>query len=125
MLSRPKGLDDRVLLDALERGWALRSASASYLPVGAGSHHWRVVDVDGAGWFVTVDDLDARREDPRESRREVFDRLATALGTAHELRGRGARFVVAPISSCDGDVLRAVGEQWAVAVYPLVDGEAF
>jgi spectinomycin phosphotransferase/16S rRNA (guanine(1405)-N(7))-methyltransferase len=125
MLSRPEGLDDRVLVDALERDWALRPTSASYLPVGAGSHHWRVVDVDGGGWFVTVDDLDARREDPDESRSEVFERLATALGTARGLRERGARFVVAPIPSCEGGVLRAVGDQWAVAVYPLVDGEAF
>lgn len=125
MLSPPEGLDDRVLLGVLDEGWSLRSTSAAYLPVGAGSYHWRVDDLDAGDWFVTADDLDARREDPRESRKEVFDRLSAALGAAHALWEHGAHFVVAPVSSSDGEVLRAVGEQWAVAVYPRIDGEAF
>ena len=56
MLSRPEGLDERALLAELEEGWAIRTASASYLPLGAGSHHWWVEDIDARAWFVTVDD---------------------------------------------------------------------
>jgi spectinomycin phosphotransferase/16S rRNA (guanine(1405)-N(7))-methyltransferase len=125
VLSRPVGLDDGVLLDALEESWALRPTSASYLRVGAGSYHWRVDDLDGASWFVTVDDLDAGRESPGQSRNDVLDRLAAALGAAFALSERGARFVVAPTASRDGDVVRVVGGRWAVAVYPLIAGEAF
>ncbi len=125
MLSRPEGLDERALLAELEEGWAIRTASASYLPLGAGSHHWRVEDIDARAWFVTVDDLNARRNDPTESRIAVFDRLAAALGAAHALSERGARFVVAPVPARAGEVLRAIGEEWAVGVYPMIEGETF
>ncbi|MEY2460138.1 MAG: spectinomycin phosphotransferase [Acidimicrobiaceae bacterium] len=125
MLSRPEGLEDADLLDALEASWALRSISVSYLAVGAGSHHWHVTDVDARSWFVTVDDLDVRRDDRDASRSDVFDRLAAALGTAHALRESGARFVAAPIASIGGEVVRVVDDRWAVAVYPLIDGESF
>ena len=125
MLSRPEGLGERALLAELEEGWAIRTASASYLPLGAGSHHWWVEDIDARAWFVTVDDLNARRNDPTESRIAVFDRLAAALGVAHALSERGARFVAAPVPARAGEVLRVIGEEWAVAVYPMIDGETF
>lgn len=125
MLSRPEGLDDELLIAALQRGWSLATASLSYLAVGAGSHHWSVVDADDVTWFVTLDDFEERRDDPSESDAEVFDRLAAALQTAYALHETGATFVVAPRPSRDGSVLRPVGDRWSVAVFPFVEGEKF
>jgi spectinomycin phosphotransferase/16S rRNA (guanine(1405)-N(7))-methyltransferase len=125
VLTQPVDLNESALVDLLARAWGLRSTATAYLPVGAGSHHWRVEDVGGLLWFVTVDDLDARRHDSSESRSEVFDRLGAALAAAHALRETGAEFVVAPIAAGDGEVLHRVDERWAVAVYPMVVGETF
>src|SRR6476661_8378469 len=76
MLTRPVDLSDAALADVLGDGWDLRVTSMTYLPIGAGSHHWGVDDRDGRSWFVTVDDLDARMHDPSESRSMVFERLS-------------------------------------------------
>jgi spectinomycin phosphotransferase len=125
VLTRPRDLSEPALGDLLAEAWTLRSTSMAYLPIGAGSHHWGVDDVNGRSWFVTVDDLDARRHDPSESRSMVFDRLAAALTAAHAVHEAGAAFVVAPIPARDGEVLRRLTDRWAVAVYPKVVGEAF
>jgi spectinomycin phosphotransferase/16S rRNA (guanine(1405)-N(7))-methyltransferase len=97
----------------------------SYLAVGAGSHHWRVDDRDDRTWFVTVDELDARRDDPGESRSEVFDRLTAALASAHALAAAGAEYVVAPIAARTGSVVHRLGDEWTLAVYPMIDGGTF
>ncbi len=110
---------------ALERGWGIAATSMSYLAVGAGSHHWCVVDRRDRTWFVTVDELDARRNDPGESRPQVFNRLTAALTTAHALEGDGADYLVAPIAGRTGGVVHRLGDEWALAVYPMVDGETF
>ena len=125
MLTRPVDLSEPALGVLLAEAWGLHSTSMAYLPIGAGSHHWRVEDVDGRPWFVTVDDLDAGRHDPSESQAMVFDRLGAALAAAHALHETGVEFVVAPIAARAGEVLRRLAERWAVAVYPMVVGEAF
>lgn len=110
---------------ALERGWGIEATSISYLPVGAGSHHWRVADRQDRTWFVTVDELRVRRADPGESCTEVFDRLNAALATAHALAQAGADYVVAPIAARAGEVVVRLDDEWAMAVYPRVEGETF
>lgn len=104
--------------------------SIDYLPVGAGSHHYRAIDTDGRVWFVTVDalvvklfgvmgptyspwlevDLDA-----------AFDVLDRAFRTAVALRRAGLEFVHAPIAQSDGEVLVRLGD-YAVSVFPFIDG---
>jgi spectinomycin phosphotransferase len=123
--SRPAGLSDANLAIALEHGWEIAPVSMAYVPVGAGSHHWRVDDRRGRMWFVTVDELDVRREHHEETRADVFDRLTAAFSTAHALAQAGADFVVAPIAAFDDLVLHVADDQWAVAVFPLIDGETF
>lgn len=121
MFTRPDDLPDSALLDVLRSGWALQPWSVEYLAVGFGSHHWRA-NVDGGAWFVTVDDLTTRVQSALESPDDVFGRLRAALVTARAVYANGATFVVAPIATVDGDVLRRFAERYAVAVYPYVDG---
>jgi spectinomycin phosphotransferase/16S rRNA (guanine(1405)-N(7))-methyltransferase len=125
MRSQPAGLAECDLATALESTWGIATVSMSYLPVGAGSHHWRVDDRDERTWFVTVDELDARRDFPTEPRSGVFDRLTAALSTAHALAEGGAGYVVGPIAGRAAAVVHLLDDQWAVAVYPMIAGETF
>src|ERR1700680_3634579 len=104
MLARPENLSDAVLVETLLTGWDLNVRSLEYRPVGFGSHHWAASDTSGDRWFVTVDDLRAKRHSPNEPADAVFERLRAALATAHALRVGGMTFVVAPLSARDGVV---------------------
>jgi spectinomycin phosphotransferase/16S rRNA (guanine(1405)-N(7))-methyltransferase len=125
VLTVPQGLDESVLAGAVERGWGLRVASMSYLAVGWGSHHWEVAGEDGARWFVTVDEVANKRVSGRESLDEGFGRLVASLRAAVDLRAAGREFVVAPALAGHGEPVLRLGERFAVAVYPFVDGESF
>ena len=52
----PRNFDRDALVSTL-RAWELSVTSISYLPVGAGAHHYLAVDSGGQRWFVTVDGL--------------------------------------------------------------------
>ena len=75
MLMRPTGLPDAALVDALAAEWELPVVSLEYLTIGFGSHHWRAVDTDDRPWFVTVDDVVAKRRARDEDATTVFERL--------------------------------------------------
>ena len=124
MLSVPGDLDESALAPALRSGWKLNVVSMSYLPVGWGSHHWDVHDRDGMRWFVTVDELENKRVSGDESVADGFARLRAALRSAVALRDAGCEFVVAPAPARDGEPVVRVGERFAVAVYPFVDGRS-
>jgi spectinomycin phosphotransferase len=117
----PDDFDARAVSDCLAEGWCFAVEAADYLPVGAGSYHWVVSDVEGNRRFVTVDDLDAK---PwlGETRDSVFDGLRRAFDTAAALRGLS--FVVAPISTRRGETLCRVGSRHTIALFPFVDGHA-
>jgi spectinomycin phosphotransferase len=126
--TEPVDLDRGTVVAAL-RSWELTVDSMSYLAVGAGSHHYRVVDTDGRNWFVTVDqllvklfgmmgptyaawlevDLDA-----------AFDALDRAFRAAFVLRSSGLEFVHAPVSRANGEVVHRIGD-YAVSVFPFID----
>lgn len=114
MFARPTDLADAEVTDALSDGWDLGVVALDYRAVGFGSHHWSVTDGAGRQWFATVDDVDTSG---------AFDRLRAALLTAYAARDGGAAFVVAPVPSRAGDVVRRMGERYAIALYPHVDGE--
>jgi spectinomycin phosphotransferase/16S rRNA (guanine(1405)-N(7))-methyltransferase len=97
----------------------------AYRPVGFGSHHWEVVDVEGARWFVTVDELETKRHALSEPLSAAHYRLRAALATATSLRESGRAFVVAPLSTRDGEPLARVDDRFGVALYPFVDGRSF
>ncbi|MEV6814474.1 phosphotransferase [Micromonospora sp. NPDC051296] len=119
MRERPAGLRESELIAALTEVWGVEVRSAEYLPVGAGSYHWSVVDQRGTARFVKVDDLgveDAGRD-------EAFDRLGGSFATALALhRHAGLDFVVAPIPTVTGAVLWRLTARYAVSLFPLVTG---
>jgi hypothetical protein len=125
VLTVPQGLDEGVLAAAVERGWGLRVASMRYLAVGWGSHHWEMAAEGGARWFVTVDEVANKRVSRSESLDDGFGRLLVSLRAAVELRAAGCEFVLAPAPAGDGEPVLRLGERFAVAVYPFVDGESF
>ncbi len=122
MFTRPDDLTDSDVASALIEGWSVVADDIEYAAVGFGSHHWRIT-ADGVRWFVTVDDLDAKRRDESETRHDAASRLSAALTGAHLLRDAGLRFVIAPVPSRSGSVVQSIGDRYAVALYRHVDGE--
>jgi hypothetical protein len=124
---RTTPVDVRVeqLQTALFRGWGLRADSLEHLPVGGGSHHWRVVDPGGRPHFVTVDDLD-HKEWLGDRRADVFAGLITALEVSGRLRRvAGLRFVVAPVPARDGAMACRLDDRYTVSVFPFLPGDSF
>jgi spectinomycin phosphotransferase len=125
MRSAPADLTPARLEEALADAWGLRAASMTYVPEGGGSHHWTVMDRTGQNHFVTVDDLDTK-DWMADTRDAVFQGLASALRTAATLRdGANLTFVVAPVPTLDGHLLRRIDDHYAVAVYPYLTGRSF
>jgi aminoglycoside phosphotransferase (APT) family kinase protein len=125
MLTPPAGLPEAALAPMLERWWGVAAASVKYQAVGWGSHHWEVTDTAGRRWFLTVDELEAKRLSAREPLTAGFGRLRAALAAAMDLRACGATFVVAPVATVDGAPLARVSDGFGAAVYPFIDGERF
>jgi spectinomycin phosphotransferase len=122
--SEPRDLDRAALADALERHWGIRAELLEYLPIGFGSHHWEAVGADGSRWFVSADDPRAGHHAGR-SPDEVFAVLDRAFRTAAGLRDNaGLEFVLAPIPSGGGPVLRRLDPRYAIRVEPFVAGTA-
>ena len=125
MLSPPPDLALDALAGALTRQWGVAVRSVDYLAVGFGSHHWTVTDPAGGGWFVTVDDLAARRRSDADSPDDVCARLGRALGAARALRDTGETFVLAPVLTAGGGTVARLTDRYAASLYPLVEGESF
>lgn len=121
MFTRPPELTDAQLVAELAQHWVVRADRLEYVALGFGSHHWRVAAGDRM-WFVTVDDLDAKLRSNDETRDDAFHRLRAALLTARSLADHGMAFVIAPVATTGGDVLRRVDDRFVVALYAHVDG---
>jgi spectinomycin phosphotransferase len=120
----PEAASDRQLLSALSSRWGLRADRVRYVPEGAGSYHWRVDAAGQPGYFVTVDDLDTKPWISAE-RQAAFEGLAVAYGTARALeRDAGLPLAVGPVPASDGAVIVRLSDQYALAVFPLVEGVA-
>lgn len=124
MFTRPPGLADSLIVDALAAHWGFDVSSVEYAPVGFGSHHWRTRG-GSREWFVTVDDLDAKRRDRTDTISTARDRLIAALEAARVLAAAGLEFVVAPTSARHGSVACDLTPGYLAAVYPYVAGETF
>lgn len=125
MLTPPHGFAEEELVSTLARSWNLVAASVTYRPVGFGSHHWQIGDIDETRWFVTVDELATKRHSIDDPLDTAFDRLRAALAAAMGLRDAGRTFVVAPVPTCDGEPVARLAEGLAVAVYPFIEGQSF
>jgi len=123
VFTRPADFADSRLADALMSGWNLKSEDLDYAPVGFGSYHWWLAAA-GEKWFVTVDDLQAKRTNETEAFDGPRTRLTAALTTARLLNDAGLDFVVGPVPTGTGEVLYLVDERYAAAVYPHVEGES-
>jgi spectinomycin phosphotransferase/16S rRNA (guanine(1405)-N(7))-methyltransferase len=110
--TRPPSIDDDQIVAFLAR-WGVHATRVEYRAVGFGSHHWEVT-AENARWFLTIDDLHAKRG---------VAELAAALRTAHELRTHGRPFVVAPIPSERGELVVALDDRYVGALYGYVAGE--
>ncbi|MEU6429460.1 phosphotransferase [Microbispora sp. NPDC046973] len=121
MRDRPAGLAKAALTVALTEGWGIEPHAVEYLPVGAGSYHWSVLDQRGTAWFLKVDDLgveDAGRDG-------AFERLGRSFGAALALRrDAGLDFVVAPIPTVTDAAVRRLSSRYALSVFPMVAGAA-
>lgn len=123
MFTRPDNLTDADIVRCVAGGWGVTVSAAEWVPVGFGSHHWRVTG-DRKRWFVSVDDLDARRRDESETRPDALRGLAAALAVARSLRDTGLDFVVAPMPTLSGDIVHQVDDRYIAALYEFVDGES-
>ena len=94
MYTRPQDLADADVAAAVAEGWGIDVDHVEYAPVGFGSHHWIATAAD-VRWFVTVDDLDARRRTTSETIGDAGTRLVAALTAMHE--GEDGRELLASI----------------------------
>jgi hypothetical protein len=125
VFTRPTDLAEADVRAALEHGWGLGVVTVEHAPVGFGSHHWWVGTDDGRRWFATADDLRLRRHTDDEPLAAPLERLRAALTTATALREHGLEWVVAPECTGAGSVVAPLGEAYALAVYPAVEGRGF
>lgn len=122
--TEPLDLDRAVLADALERDWGIAAPRLEYLPVGFGTHHWSAVAATDERWFVSADDLQAGHH-AGQAPDDVFAFLDRAFSTAVALRDMaGLEFVLAPLPTNDGTVLRRLDARYAIRAEPYFDGEA-
>jgi spectinomycin phosphotransferase len=120
----PAAVDEPSLTAILSRTWSIELDRLRYVPKGAGSYHW-LAERDGrTTHFITVDDLDTKPWIGRD-RDSTFEGLTAAYETAwvlyHEDR---VDAVVAPIPCDNGTVTARLGQQFSIAVFPYVEGDA-
>lgn len=122
MLQAPDDLSERHLALDVAKAWGIGPIDLVYAPVGFGSHHW-VATAGRRRWFVSVDDLGAKRTGEGDTLDDAFLRLERALVSASVLSGAGLDFVVAPLPTRAGTVLRRLSDRYSVALHDFVDGE--
>lgn len=122
MRTQPVDLPQTLIAEALAL-YSVRPSSLEYLPVGFGSHHWRVAGHNGQSLFLTIDDLHAKLASADDTHSAAFKRLSRALATAKILRDRvGLCFVVAPLAAQDGSLTQRLTDRYSLAVFPMLDG---
>ncbi|WP_299444803.1 aminoglycoside phosphotransferase family protein [uncultured Phycicoccus sp.] len=112
MRTPPTDLAESDVLAVVRAGWAPAAATATYLPVGFGSHHWAVTGPDGDRWFVSADEV-------REP--GAHETLVAAFAVAAAARSCGVDGAHGPVPAANGDLVVVVG-RWAVSVQSWLDG---
>jgi spectinomycin phosphotransferase/16S rRNA (guanine(1405)-N(7))-methyltransferase len=125
VIAPPADLPEQELESVLVREWGVTATGLSYRAVGFGSHHWEVTGAAGGQWFLTVDELESKRETRDEPLATAFARLSAALATASALRAAGREFVVAPLPTRGGQPVIRMGDRFGVALYPYITGKSF
>lgn len=110
----PAGLSPTFVLEQA-RDWRLPLDRVYFTPVGAGSFNW-VGEAGGrASCFIKCD---AVRSDAD------FARLRSTFLAVAALREEGLEFVVPPILDAVGDPVRRITPDWAMSIWPHLDGAA-
>ncbi|KRF42397.1 hypothetical protein ASH01_16280 [Terrabacter sp. Soil811] len=115
-MTPPADFSTDLLAAALREMWVLEVREITYVPVGFGSHHWRVDAHEDGRWFVTLDDYSGARADV-----ERGAALSSAFRTARALADSGLDFVVAPVPARDGAVPFELGRHRWVSMTPWLD----
>ncbi len=121
MFQEPDDIDRAHLAEFVSSAWDLKIETLAYEPVGFGTHHYKGTDAEGNRWFVNVDELEP---EPGTSIEEEFDTLDRRLRTAAALKRADLEFVHAPSGKPDGSVLEGFADDYAVSIYPFLDGES-
>jgi spectinomycin phosphotransferase len=85
MLTEPRDLPTATVLEIVREHWDPDVASAAFVPVGAGAHHWVCAGRRMPRWFVTADDVTTSGR---------LEELLDTYAAARELAGRGHHVVV-------------------------------
>jgi hypothetical protein len=121
VFTRPGDLTDRQIAAELAAGWDFAAETLGYLPVGFGSHHWLAVNAAGQQLFLTVHDLRQMLHNREDTAQAAFGRLETAFGCALALRrDADLEFVVAPVPTPGGEVVRRLSERYSLAAFPYL-----
>ena len=130
MREPPRGVDPAHLATVLRERWGL-VGSLHHLPVGFGSHHWRLAPGSGGdagsgsgdepAVFVTVDEL-GHRPFLGPDAEGALAALVMAAAAVHALSAGGLDQAVAPLPSAEGSLVVALDADHAVWVHPWVTG---
>jgi hypothetical protein len=114
----PPDIDRDQLESTLQTEWAIVPETLSHVALGFGSHNWNLTTVDGDRYFVKIDKLRGETD-------EAYRELERAFSTALTLRQvAGLDFVVAPIATIAGNSVARLNDEYAVSVFPMIDGRS-
>jgi hypothetical protein len=121
VFTRPDDLRDEQIRSELAAGWDFAAGTLSYLPVGFGSHHWLATDSAGRQLFLIVHDLPAMLHSRLDTADAAFGRLVTAFECTLSLRrDEHLEFVIAPVPTVSGTVVRRLSRRYSLAVCPYL-----
>ena len=125
MFTRPEDLTEGQIRAELAASWNFAAETLSYLAIGFGSHHWRAADAAGRQLFLIAHDLPGMRHSRLDTAEAAFGRLEMAFGCALSLRrDANLEFVIAPIPTVSGKVVRRLSGRYSLAACPyLIDCE--
>ena len=123
MFTRPEDLPEEQIRAELAASWNFAAEALSYLPVGFGSHHWLATDAAGRQLFLTVNDLPRMLHSRADTAEAAFGRLKTAFECALSLRrDANLEFVIAPVPTVSGQVVRRLPGRYSLAACPYLTG---
>jgi spectinomycin phosphotransferase len=123
VFTRPEDLPEGQIRAELAASWNFAGAALRYLPVGFGSHHWLATDAAGRQLFLIVHDLPRMLHSRADTAEAAFGRLETAFECALSLRrDANLEFVIAPVPTASGQVVRRLPGRYSLAACPYLTG---
>ena len=121
VFTRPDDITEGQIRAELAASWNFAAQTLSYLPVGFGSHHWRATNAAGRQLFLIVHDLPQMLHSRLDTAEAAFGRLVTAFECALSVRrDENLEFVIAPVPTVNGTVVRRLSVRYSLAVCPYL-----